>query len=167
MAFGKRPRGRFLSVTPWHVALARLCVGQARLWCVLGALALLAAGCGGGGGNGDGDGDGGEPTTAIITGRVVDAISGLGVQGATVSYGNQSDLSGPTGAFSLTVPAPSPAQQARITAPNYRNLGQYNGVTVRLSTEGISVPAAAAGQTIDVGTIQLYSNDAPPPPPTL
>ena len=152
MAYGKWPRSRFLSFTPWYL---------------LAALILLIAGCGGGGGGGGDDGGGNQPTTATITGRVVDAISGLGVQGATVSYGSVTDISGPTGAFSLTVAAPAAAQQARISAPTYRNLGQYNGATVRLATDGITVPAAAAGRTIDVGTIQLYSNDSPPPPPSL
>lgn len=152
MAFGKWPRSGFLFGAPW--------------W-ALAALVVLLAGCGGGGGDDGGGGGGGGTGTATVTGRVVDAISGLGVAGATITYGGATATSSATGTFSLTVNAPAAIQRLTATAPNYRNLGQYNGATVRLATEGISVQALTVDQTVNIGTIQLYSTDSPPPPPSL
>lgn len=149
MAFGHGWRSRFLSRTPW---------------CVLAALALLAAGCGGGGGD-DGNNGGGTPGTATVTGRVVDVLSQEGIAGATITYGTDSDVSGPTGAFALTVPAPS-SQRLFISATDYRDSGQYPGGVVRLRTEGIPI-TVRANQNTDVGTVQLYGPLAPPLPPPL
>lgn len=126
-------------------------------------LALLVAGCGGGGGGGGG----GTPSNrATITGNVVDAVSGSGIPGVRVLYGDATATTGADGTFSITVDAPSTAKPLRIpTTTGYNALGQYNGVTVRLATDGIAIPELSAGQTFNVGTIRLFSVDSGPPPP--
>jgi hypothetical protein len=98
----------------------------------------------------------------------VNGATGAAVPGARVTYGDRSEVSGADGAFSLTVPAPSPAQALRVSAANYYSAGQYNGATLSLATAGIPIPELAPNQTFNlVGNIQLFSTDSPPPPPTL
>lgn len=126
---------------------------------------LLLAGCGGGG-VGETRPDP-QQSSATVIGRVIDSTSNAGVVGATITYGGTSTTSDASGLFSLTVPAPSPAQPARISAPNYYPRGQYNGQTVHLTVEGIAVPEIAGGQSVDLGTIRLFSTDNPPPPPPI
>ena len=134
------------------------------------ALIVFTAGCGGGGGGG------GNPNNqgfATVIGRLVNSITGTGVGGARVTFGQQGaagfaeTTSLPDGRFNLRVPAPSGASVVRIEANGYYGIAQYNGQTFRLVADGVAVPAAAANQTYDVGTIRLYSLDGPPPPPRL
>jgi hypothetical protein len=145
------------------------------------ALAFVLAGCGGGGGDDDngggGNGGGNNGNRATVTGRLVNGITGEGVAGATVQYvtasgtttGTTADGSDPSlgrGVFVLRVPAGA-AGVLRITAPGYYPFGVYNNLTFRLVQDGVTVPATAVGQQVDLGNIRLYSTDGPPPPPAL
>jgi hypothetical protein len=142
------------------------------------ALAFVLAGCGGGGGDDDnGGGNGGGRGRAIVTGRLINGITGEGVPDATVEYvsssgtvrtttANGSDPGIGRGVFVLSVPAPGTGV-IRITAPGYYPFGVYNNLTFRLNQDGVAVPATVVGQQVDLGNIRLYSTDGPPPPPRL
>ena len=146
MAFGRWPLTRFPAVT--------------RRGFVAAVLALFVAGCGGGGG-------GSNSGTATVTGRVVNLTTGSAVTNATVTYGGQSQVTGSTGAFTFSISGAAPAQPLKVSAADYRDQGLHNNRTVRVASEGISVAAVAAGETVDLGTIFLSSTEDPPPPPPI
>ena len=68
----------------------------------LWAVATLALGACGGGGSSGGPDDGPGDEQGTITGRVVDAITGGDVAGATVTVGDATVTSGATGEFTLS-----------------------------------------------------------------
>lgn len=164
MIFGSRPASAAGARFPALVLAAALFL--------LTALGL--SGCGGGNPTDE------DPmpvvTTGTLTGRVIDRNafpSDVPVGGAVFSYKGRTVSTGVDGRFTLVVDAGS-AAQATVVGPArpdgsafYFNRGFAGGISRLVQTEGFPVPEVAAGATIDLGTIVLYNNDGPPPPPGI
>ena len=156
MAFGRWPLSGFKAATQWGVAAA--------------AVALLIVGCGGGGGGDNGNpggGGNGGGSKATLTGQAVDSQTASPIAGVTVTFGGASVLTDALGKFSIQANAPTTAQPALFSKAGYQQRGQYQSSIVNLATNGVVVTPIAAGATVDVGIVRMYSLDTPPPPPTF
>ena len=136
---------------------------------LLAPAALVTPGCGGGGGDDDQQPRG----NTTVSGRVVyseadnrgaatDATVTLIVNNRTVGTATpQAD-----GSFSFTAPAPSTNAVIRITAPDIQGFAYSLQTLSRINlTAGISLGALQPGVPVNIGTIRIYSRNAPPPPP--
>ena len=140
---------------------------------VLGLL-LTVGGCGGGGGSTDTGNTGPVNQNVTIRGRVIENNTSTPVAGATVAAGGVTTATDGAGNFVIET---APAAQTNLTVigPNYPN-GQaayydfgYVGSTLYTLTPGNGYPISqtAAGQTVNVGDVRIFSRDLPPPPPAL
>lgn len=132
-------------------------------------LVVPLVGCGGGGSS-----DTASPTPdpalrAVFTGRVVDSLNDLAVPGALVSFNGVSGYTENDGSFRLDTPATSAAAYATVVGPNnyYYSTGSVNGTAYNVVNPGFPVPATSGGQSRDLGTIKISSQDGPPPPPPI
>jgi len=109
---------------------------------------LLVAGCGGGGGAA-------PANVGSVTGRIVELVSGVGVEGMTVTIGGQEDDSGADGYFTVTGVTPGTWQINVTPTAFYVPVGELPTVAV------------SAGVTTPLGDDILVTNpgNVPPPPP--
>lgn len=151
-------------------------------------IALAMAGCGGGGGggggnnngNGNGNGGGGNPSLATVTGQVTD-LAGNAVSGANVSViglpSGQSVKTGSDGRFSIFNVPLSGFTQFVVTSPDPT---LYFNTVMYLNNQYDTDPSRAGGQckmplptplhagaNALPGTVQMFSQNSPPPPPQL
>ena len=141
-------------------------------------LMLALGGCGSGsgdGGNNNNNNNNGNNggSTAIITGRVIDQNNNsAAVPGASVRYGSSSAVTDNNGNFTFTVSAAQSNLNLLVIGPaladgtaGFYNTGVVGSQQYSIATAGYPVPAIPAGTTLNLGTIILYSQSGPPPPP--
>lgn len=136
----------------------------------LGALCVAPLiGCGGGGG---GTPDG-SPTPdpngrATFTGRVVDGNNGdRGVQAAYVTINGTSVYTGADGGFTLEGSTSTGITYGTVLGPggNYYATGYVSGSQYNVVSPGFPIQPISAGQSRNLGTIRIASQDGPPFPP--
>ena len=140
---------------------------------VVSFLLLLIAGCGGSSSSSPSNGTDGRPTggenDATVNGRVTDSTSGLPLAGVVVQYGvAPSVTTGASGTFSIRVGSRAGSLKLFVTGSGALTLYDYasvSGTAYRARTVGIPIPELAAKQVYEIGDIQVFTGDAPPPPP--
>lgn len=135
----------------------------------LGALCVVPLlGCGGGGGGG-----GTTPTPApggraTFTGRVVDGNNGdRGVPAAIVTINGVAVSTGNDGGFTFEAAASASVTYGTVVGPgsNYYATGYVSGSQYNVVSPGFPVQPISNGQSRDLGTIRIASQDGPPFPP--
>jgi len=136
---------------------------------VAGSILAALTGCGGGGG-----GEGPVEEGAILTGQVVNAITGDPVSGVTVTARRgqtvlRTGSTGTDGNFRLTNVA-TDATSISVADPGNRFYTfaatlQRSGTTSRVKPDAIPVAGPLVKGENDVGVIGLYDKNGPPPPP--
>ena len=136
-------------------------------------LLLTLGGCGSGSGGGDNDPIV-EPPVAGITGRVLDSNNnGAAVAGATVAYGNIVTATDNNGNFSINAPAGVTANLTVVGpalgdgSAGYYNTGVVGAAQYNIAGNGFPVAPLSAGEQRNLGTILIFGQSGPPPPPTF